>query len=109
MTCHILTTFIHIFHIIYISQNNNANDTDLYNSGAVHHLRDQSPVTQGNHNLQICSLHKSVIWWEIVARSELQCLGQDESCGYGAVGCVCGEMGYVAIVLQQYGDQRRKL
>ena len=56
------------------------------------------PISQGNHNLQICLLYKSVIWWEIVARSELQCLGQDESCGYGAVECVCGEMGYVAIV-----------
>ena len=74
------------------------NDTDLYNSGAVHHLRDQSPVTQGNHNLQICSLHKSVIWWEIVARSELQCLGQDELCGHGAVECSVGRWGYVAIV-----------
>ena len=56
------------------------------------------PISQGNHNLQICLLYKSVIWWEIVARSELQCLGQDESCGYGAVECVCGEMGYVAMM-----------
>ena len=51
-----------------------------------------------------CSLHKSVICWEIVARAELQCLGHDGSCGHGAVECSAGRWDMLPLCYNNTGS-----